>query len=89
MHDSHISWTPLETLQQWSHTIAPVELKPPNADETAPPRSSVSPDTTYVPIDPTTTRRKPRRRFTKRSIFLVILAIRYEPRALKDLPQAG
>lgn len=88
MQGSHISWTPLEDLQQWSHTLAPHnELKPPIASEAERPRSPVSPDMTYVPPDVEVTNRKPKRKRKKRSIFLVILTVMYGPRALNDLCQ--
>ena len=86
MQGSHISWTPLEDLQQWSHTLAPPppnELKPPVANEVERPRSSVSPDMTYVPADVETTDRKPKRKFKKRSIFLAVLTVVYDLRARK------
>ncbi|KAI4124157.1 MAG: hypothetical protein LQ347_005842, partial [Umbilicaria vellea] len=76
MQGSHISWTPLEDLQQWSQTLAPPnELKPPLANEIERPRSAVSPDVTYVPADVETTDRKPKRKHKKRSIFLIILTV--------------
>lgn len=88
MQGSHISWTPLEDLQQWSQTLAPPnELKPPLANEIERPRSAVSPDVTYVPADVETTDRKPKRKHKKRSIFLIILTVRYDPGALNDLCQ--
>ena len=81
---SHISWTPLEDLQQWSHTLAPpTESKPPVANESERPRSCVSPEGTYVPVEIEITNRKPKRKHKKRSIFLAILTVMYDWRALK------
>ncbi|KAA6414166.1 MAG: hypothetical protein FRX48_02528 [Lasallia pustulata] len=78
MQGSHVSWTPLEDLQQWSHSLAPSnEQKPPvaNENEMERPGSPVSPVSTYVPADVETTDRKPKRKYKKRSIFLAALTV--------------
>lgn len=86
MQGSHVSWTPLEDLQQWRHTLAPSnEQKPPvaNENEMERPGSPASPVSTYVPADVETTDRKPKRKYNMRSIFLAALTVMYELRALK------
>lgn len=73
-----------------SHTLAPSnEQKPPVANEIERPRSCVSPDMTYVPTDVETPDRKPKRKYKKRWIFLAVLTVWYEPRALKTCAKGG